>query len=105
MLFLLAIGGLVAFLLVLIFIINNGTHFAPQAYYRRKRTGAPVAYGVDALGPRRRKRPPGAAELDESPSAVAIAWLLADAHVATPPREHHDDDLRELFGSPREPLL
>ncbi len=42
----------------LIFRINNGEHFTPQAYYRRKRTGAPVAYGVDALGPRRRRRLP-----------------------------------------------
>jgi hypothetical protein len=38
--------------------ISHGEHFAPQAYYRRKRIGAPVAYGLDRLGPRLRKRLP-----------------------------------------------
>jgi hypothetical protein len=56
---------LVVVLLVLIASINNGTHYTPQAYYRRKRLGAPVAFGVDALGPRLRRRLPG--ELDASP--------------------------------------
>jgi hypothetical protein len=59
--FLAAVGVLVALLMVLIFRINHAPHYAPQAYYRHKRTGAPVAYGIDALGPRPRIRPPEAA--------------------------------------------
>jgi hypothetical protein len=43
---------------VLIFRISHGEHFAPQAYYRHKRTGAPVTFGIDALGPRPRRRLP-----------------------------------------------
>ena len=50
---------LVVLLCVLIGRINKGEHYAPQAYYRRKRGGAPVTYGFDSLGPRPRKRPPG----------------------------------------------
>jgi hypothetical protein len=50
---------LVVVLGVLIFKINAGVHYAPQAYYRRKRGGAPVAYGFDSLGPRPRRVPPG----------------------------------------------
>ena len=50
---------LVVLLCVLIALINNGTHYAPQAYYRRKRGGAPVTYGFESLGPRPRRSPPG----------------------------------------------
>ena len=50
---------LVVLLLVLILLISNGEHYAPQAYYRRKRGGAPVTYGFESLGPRPRKTPPG----------------------------------------------
>jgi hypothetical protein len=49
---------LVIFLCVLISRMNHAEHFAPQAYYRRKRVGAAIAMGFDSLGPRRRKRPP-----------------------------------------------
>jgi hypothetical protein len=49
---------LVVVLLVLIVKINVGEHYTPQAYYRRKRGGAPVAFGFESLGPRARKRPP-----------------------------------------------
>jgi hypothetical protein len=57
---------LVVLLCLLIGRINKGEHYAPQAYYRRKRGGAPVAYGFDSLGPRPRKRPPGG-ESSEGP--------------------------------------
>ena len=50
---------LVVVLGVLIAKINSAEHYAPQAYYRRKRGGAPVAYGFESLGPRPRKVPPG----------------------------------------------
>jgi hypothetical protein len=50
---------LVVLLLALIVLISNGDHYAPQAYYRRKRGGAPVTYGFESLGPRPRKSPPG----------------------------------------------
>jgi hypothetical protein len=49
---------LVVLLYLLIFRINQARHYAPQAYYRRKTTGAPVAFGVPALGPRLRKAAP-----------------------------------------------
>jgi hypothetical protein len=48
----------VVLLCVLIFRINHAEHFAPQAYYRKKTGGAPVAFGYESLGPRPRKRPP-----------------------------------------------
>jgi hypothetical protein len=44
-------------LYVLIFRMNHAKHFAPQSYYRKKRGGAPVAFGYEALGPRARKAP------------------------------------------------
>ncbi len=47
---------LVVFLFALILRINHAEHFAPQAYYRRKRGGAPIAYGFESLAPRRRKQ-------------------------------------------------
>jgi peptidoglycan/LPS O-acetylase OafA/YrhL len=47
---------LVVLLLGLISSINHGEHLAPQAYYRRKRGGAPIAFGYEALVPRRRRR-------------------------------------------------
>ncbi len=50
--------GLVAFLFIQIFRMNHAKHFAPQAYYRKKRGGAPVAYEFESLGPRPRKPPP-----------------------------------------------
>ena len=54
---------LVVLLCVLIVLISNGEHYAPQAYYRRKRGGAPVTYGFDSLGPR-----PGACRRGGRPS-------------------------------------
>jgi hypothetical protein len=53
---LLIVLPLVVVLYVLILKINRGEHYAPQAYYRRKAGGAPVAGGFESLGPRRRKR-------------------------------------------------
>ena len=49
---------LVVFLFALILRINHAEHFAPQAYYRRKRGGAPIAYGFESLAPRHRKQLP-----------------------------------------------
>jgi hypothetical protein len=62
-LILLIVLPLIGALLLLISSMNNGSHYTPQAYYRRKRLGAPVAFGIDALGPRARRRLPR--ELDE----------------------------------------
>jgi hypothetical protein len=62
---------LVVVLYGLIASINRGEHYAPQAYYRRKRGGAPVAYGFESLGPRLRRRLPleiEAAEREEAGS-------------------------------------
>jgi len=42
-------------LYVLIFRMNHAKHFAPPAYYRRKTGGAPIAFGIESLGPRARK--------------------------------------------------
>jgi hypothetical protein len=58
---------LVVVLYALIAVINHGEHYAPQAYYRRKRGGAPVAYGYESLAPRLRRR--GPEELREGPEA------------------------------------
>lgn len=55
---LLIVAPLVVLLCGLIFRINRAEHFAPQAYYRQKTSGAPVAYGCESLGPRPRKAPP-----------------------------------------------
>jgi len=55
---------LVLFLFVLIFRMNHAEHFAPQAFYRKKRGGAPVAYEFESLGPRPRKPP--ASDREES---------------------------------------
>jgi hypothetical protein len=55
---LLFVAPLVVFLFVLIFRMNHGEHFAPQAYYRSKTGGAPLAFGFESLGPRARKPPP-----------------------------------------------
>jgi hypothetical protein len=52
------VGPVVVFLYFLIFRINHAAHFAPQAYYRKKRVGAPLAFEFDSLGPRPRKPPP-----------------------------------------------
>ena len=53
---LLIVLPLVAVLCMLIAVMNHGEHYAPQAYYRHKRGGAPVAHGFESLGPRPRKR-------------------------------------------------
>jgi hypothetical protein len=55
---LLIVVPLVVVLCALIFRMNHAEHFAPQAYYRRKTTGAPVAFESESLGPRPRKAPP-----------------------------------------------
>ncbi len=49
---------LVVLLYVLIFLMNNARHFAPQAFYRKKRGGAPIADEFESLGPRPRRPPP-----------------------------------------------
>jgi hypothetical protein len=49
---------LVVVLCALIFKINHAQDFAPQAYYRKKTRGAPVAFGFESLGPRPRKHLP-----------------------------------------------
>jgi hypothetical protein len=49
---------LVVVMYVLIFRMNHAEHFAPQAYYRKKRGGAPFAFGFESLAPRSRKAPP-----------------------------------------------
>jgi hypothetical protein len=56
---------LVVFLFVLILRINHAKHFAPQAYYRKKTGGAPVAFGFESLGPRPRR----ALTADDLPTA------------------------------------
>jgi hypothetical protein len=58
---------LVLLLCGLILLISNGDHYAPQAYYRRKRGGAPVTYGFESLGPRPRRTPPGWERAPEEP--------------------------------------
>jgi len=57
-LILLLLAPLVVFLFVLIFRMNHVEQFAPQAFYRKKRGGAPVAHGFESLAPRARKPPP-----------------------------------------------
>lgn len=56
-LLLLLLVPLVIALYVLIHSINQGTHYAPQAYYRKKRRGASLVYGFTSLIPRRRRPP------------------------------------------------
>jgi hypothetical protein len=58
---LLVILPLVVLLFVLIARINTGDHYTPQAYYQRKRGGAPLAFGYEALGPPPHRRPTRAA--------------------------------------------
>jgi hypothetical protein len=65
---LLIVAPLVVVLCALIFRINHAEHFAPQAYYRRKTAGAPVAYECESLGPRARKSPPA----DSWPKTAAM---------------------------------
>jgi hypothetical protein len=60
------IAPLVIFLCFLISRMNHAEHFAPQAYYRRKRVGAAIAMGFESLGPRRRKPAPSE-QGDDSP--------------------------------------
>lgn len=52
---LLVVVPLVVVLYVLIVRINHAEHFAPQAYYRKKTAGAPIAFDFDSLAPRPRK--------------------------------------------------
>jgi hypothetical protein len=49
---------LVVILCALIFRMNHAEHFAPQAYYRKKTGGAPLAFEFESLAPRARKAPP-----------------------------------------------
>lgn len=56
---LIVILPLLALLVGLIWRINNGTHYAPQAYHRRNIAGAPVALEFEALAPRPRRLPEG----------------------------------------------
>jgi hypothetical protein len=65
---LLIVAPLVVVLFALIFRINHAEHFAPQAYYRRKTVGAPVAYECESLGPRLRKSPPGGSSPRTAPT-------------------------------------
>jgi hypothetical protein len=64
-LILIVLAPLVIFLFVLISRINHAEHFAPQAYYRKKRGGAPVFFEFESLGPRARKPPPS--DTDDAP--------------------------------------
>jgi hypothetical protein len=50
---------LVVLLYVLIASMTHGKHFAPQAYYRKKRRGANVLLGLMSSGPRARRELPG----------------------------------------------
>ncbi len=59
------VAPLVVVLFVLIFRINHAEHFAPQAYYRKKTGGAPLAFEFESLGPRARKSPPS--EVSDDP--------------------------------------
>jgi len=54
-LILFAVLPLVIALFVMIFRMNHAEHYAPPAYYRQKTGGAPIAFGIDSLGPRARK--------------------------------------------------
>jgi hypothetical protein len=65
---LLIVVPLVGVLCVLIYRMNHAEQFAPQAYYRRKTAGAPVAYEREALGPRPRKVAPASS----SPKTTAM---------------------------------
>jgi len=80
---------LVVLLGVLIYRMNNVAQYAPQAFYRHKRTGAPVAYGLDALGPRPRRRlaeePQGRAINVEPDSALAPDDAPPPSPVPAPP--------------------
>jgi hypothetical protein len=49
----------------LIFRMNHAKHFAPPAYYRRKTGGAPIACGIESLGPRARKIRPSRVQKGE----------------------------------------
>jgi hypothetical protein len=43
-------------LYLLIFSMNHGRHFAPQAYYRKKRRAANFVLGLASLTPRSRRQ-------------------------------------------------
>jgi hypothetical protein len=57
-LILFVVAPLVVVLCFLLFRINHAPHFAPQAYYREKTVGAPIAFECESLGPRARKPAP-----------------------------------------------
>lgn len=84
-LFLLIVLALVAFLYLLIVSIVHGEHFAPQAYYRSKRVGAPVALARDRLGPRPRKRLPleTAATGGQAPGGQAVSSAASSSNTCT----------------------
>lgn len=65
---------LVVVLYALIVAINHADHFAPQAYHRRKRGGAPVYHGHDSLAPRYRKKL-AAMEPSEAPRAGRLRLI------------------------------
>ena len=68
---LIVVVPLVVLLFVLIFRMNHMAQFTPQAYYRRKVGGAPVAGEYEALGPRPRRRLP-----TEDGVGSRAAWRL-----------------------------
>jgi hypothetical protein len=49
---------LVVVLYLLIASMTHGKHFAPQAYYRKKRRGANFVLGLVSSGPRARRELP-----------------------------------------------
>ena len=63
------IAPLVIVLFVLIYRMNYGAHSTPQAYYRRKVGGAPVAGEYEALGPRPRLATPDPDEAADGATA------------------------------------
>jgi hypothetical protein len=79
---LLIVVPLVVVLFALIFRMNHAEHFAPQAYYRRKTVGAPLAYECESLGPRPRKVPPA------DPSGERLGGVHSDRIVVPPPLSH-----------------
>jgi hypothetical protein len=52
------LAPLVVILYLLILSMNHGKHFAPQAYYRKRRRAANYVLGMASLVARSRKTPP-----------------------------------------------
>lgn len=79
----LVVAPLVLVLLGLIWRINHVEHFAPQAYYRQKTGGAPVAFGYESLGPRLRRPPPSADGVvphgDDAVTTSELRWQSSRA--------------------------